>query len=225
MWVEKSAYAWIIRAVKCHPPCEDVSWKVVALSALIALFVILLVRMWVEKSECIKVTGKELSSSLWGCELKSIAQAIPEVTSSHPPCEDVSWKMVSVCELGKTSVILLVRMWVEKSETGWTYAESTVILLVRMWVEKWNLQWHNTKTGKVILLVRMWVEKSNKLASGKGNPSSSLWGCELKIMSRREYKTIRRHPPCEDVSWKFSLKTAPCYHSCHPPCEDVSWKN
>ena len=55
-----------------------------------------------------------MSSSLWGCELKSRCKAWVESTPCHPPCEDVSWKSVPSPNFPSPSVILLVRMWVEK---------------------------------------------------------------------------------------------------------------
>ena len=97
----------------------------------------------------------------------------------HPPCEDVSWKIIPISFLTLLTVILLVRMWVENGKYTGHGSKYSVILLVRMWVEKIPA----TKlfgTGKVILLVRMWVENSNLCFSRNSKMSSSMWGCELK---------------------------------------------
>ena len=101
----------------CHPPCEDVSWKALdTKNPTVTTVVILLVRMWVEnasRNEPQRVTRQ--SSSLWGCELKNCEDDYEGSRQKrHPPCEDVSWKINGKGGCGKTTVILLVRMWVEK---------------------------------------------------------------------------------------------------------------
>ena len=136
MWVEKLISANVNGVFSCHPPCEDVSWKDSDTDAfnhfsvilLVRMWVeksysvawpsrdivILLVRMWVEKSPCHSPLLMHLSSSLWGCELKTFwlaSETLIHTSSSlwgcelksfqifyicislrHPPCEDVSWK-------------------------------------------------------------------------------------------------------------------------------------
>ena len=120
------------------------------------------------------------SSSLWGCELKSFN----DIHSDLLPVSSSLWG----CELKKedkrepitrTAVILLVRMWVEKSRTIFLMIFACVILLVRMWVEKYV---NDTflPCQIVILLVRMWVEKLFFPCNTYNVMSSSLWGCELK---------------------------------------------
>ena len=101
-----------------------------------------------------------MSSSLWGCELKSNSSIINRFCQRHPPCEDVSWKI--------TAIIFMILL--------------PVILHVRMWVEKWCpcIRW---KPLLVILHVRMWVEKTRKIRKGNRTMSSSMWGCELKNVS------------------------------------------
>ena len=253
----------------------------------------------------------ESSSSLWGCELKSLSFQFHAYNQCHPPCEDVSWKlilefniennsssslwgcelknaMISV-ELFVSHVILLVRMWVEKSWGVTFKIYWNVILLVRMWVEKTHLSWHRLNRlchppcedvswkindwrykdvgyvillvrmwvenvqrrtasicWNVILLVRMWVEKSLVTARWIIWASSSLWGCELKIVLQNG-RTIRHWSSslwgCElknicgnstywcDWSsslWGCELKSLAENRflgwCSHPPCEDVSWK-
>ena len=126
---------------KRHPPCEDVSWKVL---------------------DSIDWDSPNMSSSLWGCELKNEAygtltdrdyvillvrmwvekvcyrKALPFL-HRHPPCEDVSWKIHSIhFSFVVNTVILLVRMWVENLILSISSFGCNVILLVRMWVEKLN---------------------------------------------------------------------------------------
>ena len=98
-----------------HPPCEDVSWKMrkekkqlpdivilhvrmwvekdLTLIQYSGAKVILLVRMWVEKFYDGRKTAYCPSSSLWGCELKNSRDSASTYWFSHPPCEDVSWKV------------------------------------------------------------------------------------------------------------------------------------
>ena len=163
-----------------HPPCEDVSWKYTS-----------------HKRNDPDVA----SSSLWGCELKRICKWYHPLRIRHPPCEDVSWKVKDHASEITETVILLVRMWVEKLYGVARHYRTTVILLVRMWVEK-----HPEWTG------------------GTSWSSSSLWGCELKTCCGSVGNAMSGHPPCEDVSWKLAHTMNLICPLCHPPCEDVSWK-
>ena len=165
------------------------------------------------------------SSSLWGCELKRICKWYHPLRIRHPPCEDVSWKVKDHASEITETVILLVRMWVEKLYGVARHYRTTVILLVRMWVEKFLVLFFSC-LSTVILLVRMWVEKAYALLFFPGSIG---------------------HPPCEDVSWKSNGRSTDSLNSVillvrmwvekmagwflfplsirHPPCEDVSWKN
>ena len=164
----------------------------------------------------------------------------------HPPCEDVSWKSIN-CKIRHCfTVILLVRMWVENFCSARIRHRHSVILLVRMWVE--NLSWLTSAQERqvillvrmwvenssatvaqsvenVILLVRMWVENSGTYVTNVSGSSSSLWGCELKILPLSVFLLTHRHPPCEDVSWKVLDSIDWDMPTSHPPCEDVSWKD
>ena len=139
--------------------------------------------MWVENKFPLPCSPEVLSSSLWGCELKRVLTClILQNISSHPPCEDVSWKVQDIkwrsmtlghppCEDVSwkiTAIIIMILL--------------PVILHVRMWVEKWCpcIRW---KPLLVILHVRMWVEKTRKIRKGNRTMSSSMWGCELKNVS------------------------------------------
>ena len=158
MWVENTTLDIYLFLLNCHPPCEDVSWKVHLQPTSKTTTVILLVRMWVENKisgYLIDPTGSsslwgcELksqepflnciffwSSSLWGCELKKQSCMAVKLTHSHPPCEDVSWK--SVIGLDKKKF----RSHPPCEDVSWKTCEYYkyflfwVILLVRMWVEK-----------------------------------------------------------------------------------------
>ena len=121
-----------------HPPCEDVSWKGNGCCASGNVMVILLVRMWVEKLiQAIGLyrQGVILLVRMWvenhctgwircityrhpPCEdvsWKGQKWCIRICEKGHPPCEDVSWKVSSVYPINSSNVILLVRMWVEKT--------------------------------------------------------------------------------------------------------------
>ena len=164
-----------------HPPCEDVSWKTRCLKLNLKMQVILLVRMWVEKNPAEldyqdwvvillvrmwvekslqSLGGKHpMSSSLWGCELKICPFAEFSKSLGHPPCEDVSWKAYILYQAFHKHVILLVRMWVEKSLSIW----ETIYRIRHPPCEdvSWKtLIWLSRSERKVILLVRMWVEKT-----------------------------------------------------------------
>ncbi len=157
MWVEKlQKFDWTQYPGR-HPPCEDVSWKTEDSKWTRSEIVILLVRMWVENFAVLQCSEVSPSSSLWGCELKINGAKSVAGSNRHPPCEDVSWKAYKTQPRKAEAVILLVRMWVEKS-----------VLLLHWWYPA------------VILLVRMWVEKVKRTAEIKYKESSSLWGCELK---------------------------------------------
>ena len=78
--------------------------------------VILFVRMWVEMTMQQDQLHYLPSSSSWGCELKSEAEAQGYEPCSHPLREDVSWNAcTSFPQEGQNTVILFVRMWVEIS--------------------------------------------------------------------------------------------------------------
>ena len=162
--------------------------------------VILLVRMWVERhiqeASCCSLSssslwGCELKGKcdnyvvdpetviLWGCELKNLHHVPTCTATSHPPCEDVSWKNDDIRILNQCFVILLVRMWVEKSIC------SSVISGRHCHPPCEDVSWKNTYwtdelKANVILLVRMWVEKLYGRSGTETLSSSSLWGCELK---------------------------------------------
>ena len=100
---------------------------------------------------------------------------------------------------------------------------STVILLVRMWVEK--------EIGEVTVWIAqsssLWgceLKNSATTETTESGTSSSLWGCELKKNLMAYYDSPICHPPCEDVSWKVIHHLLCSLYDRHPSCEDVSWK-
>ena len=180
MWVEKT------------PSSTDNAQRVV----------ILLVRMWVEKHTLFRLSP--LSRRHPPCEdvsWKSRNSTRSLVWSRHPPCEDVSWKEEAINILTEQIVILLVRMWVEK--TAWCSYPTIRI---------------------VILLVRMWVEKVKQLASMSPSVSSSLWGCELKNFSTHDGREESKSSSLWGCELKNREKQQAYRNQSHPPCEDVSWK-
>ena len=180
----KNPISVIRKLATSHPPCEDVSWKSNIARGSSDYLVILLVRMWVENTPPINVMIPTLRHP--PCEDVSWKDNIADIDGGwfgHPPCEDVSWKVKDHASEITETVILLVRMWVEKLYGVARHYRTTVILLVRMWVEKFLVLFFSC-LSTVILLVRMWVEKAYALLFFPGSIG---------------------HPPCEDVSWKFYL--------------------
>ena len=158
MWVETQMKQNFLMVRRRHPPCEDVSWN-----------------------SCSSILGAYdvLSSSLWGCELKHNEEGTKIAGMRHPPCEDVSWNLkwsdrrsrfqchppcedvswncVNLRFMSITSVILLVRMWVE---TERDLHSDEIPLSSSLWgceLKRYAHWWYRLRSG-VILLVRMWVE-------------------------------------------------------------------
>ena len=207
--------------------------------------VILLVRMWVEKDMQMISPFTYTSSSLWGCELKSERSCIRDYRNGHPPCEDVSWKIVWSCKT------LQNYSHPPCEDVSWKVLGPLLFMLVHRHPPCEDVSW---KSLCLTFLSRFhW--------------SSSLWGCELKILSLRHDSSRLCHPPCEDVSWKVMYDATLTHKTvillvrmwvenlnrfcsrilsiviflvrmwvenvgnqnlrngrCHPPCEDVSWK-
>ena len=93
LWVEIHQRSGSGKAQQGQPPCEAVSWNIMACACFVGDRVSLLVRLWVEMHCCRWpwcCTGS--SASLWGCELKCLFS-----------CHCYYLRAVS----------LLVRLWVE----------------------------------------------------------------------------------------------------------------
>ena len=202
MWVEKTLPTSGIYTIQSSSlwGCE---LKIFADAGSISpLSVILLVRMWVEKSRIwlMNITVVViLLVRMWVEKICAIAFGI--IPQSHPPCEDVSWKVHLQHTSKTTTVILLVRMWVENKISGYLIDPTGSSSL-------WGCE---LKSQEPFLnCIFFW--------------SSSLWGCELKKQSCMAVKLTHSHPPCEDVSWKSVIGLDKKKFRSHPPCEDVSWK-
>ena len=135
LWVEICNLTTIIWNIICQPPCEAVSWNVIAsfltaskegqppceavswmksrFRAVCTAMVSLLVRLWVEIASPWLLSLLWTSASLWGCELKCLIQDASLSVSRQPPCEAVSWNASRGRLKYPTFVSLLVRLWVE----------------------------------------------------------------------------------------------------------------
>ena len=186
-----------------HPPCEDVSWKII-IPASIALAY--------RHPPCEDVSWQTFSAFHSSCN------------RCHPPCEDVSWKPFDIYVWQLQIVILLVRMWVEKLLFLTEFSAEHVILLVRMWVEKQacfqpshsvhrHPPWEDESWKTVCIYSLSSASTSSSLRgcelkrcwnnpSGINIQSSSLRGWELKKWRKDKNRKKRSHPPWEDESWK-----------------------
>ena len=125
------------------------------------------------------------SSSSWGCELKS-------------------YRLYSA--LYCVPVILFMRMWVEKNgilaayygnfghppceDVSWKTSHNTRIQTYNCHPPCEDVSW------KVQTKIRFHTFRA----------SSSLWGCELKILNSIVHCFQNLNPPCEVVSWKYGMK-------------------
>ena len=164
----------------------------------------------------------------------------------QPPCEAVSWNIISTMCTHRMTVSLLVRLWVE------------IWKILQQYYRKegqppceavsWNgITRNSILSVAVSLLVRLWVEIYFRLCSWLcDNWSASLWGCELKCPPRTYTKQT-----CVSASlWGCELKYQEHHTSFamttvsllvrlwveihitrirgimrmrQPPCEAVSW--
>ena len=145
--------------------------------------------------------GESPSSSLWGCELKNWRKWLHRTLHGHPPCEDVSWKDQPVIKRKAASVILLVRMWVEKKI-----------------IPNWRCLWCHPPCEDVSWKFNTFIMRSFSFC----HPPCEDVSWKTGGMSMNPYMSC--HPPCEDVSWKIRNELITNETPCHPPCEDVSWK-
>ena len=158
--------------------------KLVLLTYVREVIVILLVRMWVEKTNSVCPGIWVSSSSLWGCELKNLSPLHKAFFFRHPPCEDVSWKAELERKLtSERVVILLVRMWVEKTVTSDIPNSSASSSL-------WGCELKKSCkpfVSSLLMSSSLWgceLKKSCKPFVTSLLMSSSLWGCELKMIER-----------------------------------------
>ena len=93
-----------------------------------------------------------------------------------------------------------------------------------MWVEK-RTKCGNNVHADVILLVRMWVENLIVREYADWARSSSLWGCELKIVVSLAFPKDEKSSSLWGCELKIKGSDCTCISFRHPPCEDVSWKS
>ena len=161
LWVEICNLTTIIWNIICQPPCEAVSWNVIA-SFLTAS------KEGQPPCEAVSWNEVQVQSGLY-CH-------------GQPPCEAVSWNSFSMASFTSLDVSLLVRLWVEIMSISWDPEPKNVSLLVRLWVEmfsmgivlllrllsaslwgcelKWQSHCLRLFQHAVSLLVRLWVEIS-----------------------------------------------------------------
>ena len=205
LWVEISKSAYWCCEKSSQPPCEAVSWNVLAVFSKFA--------------NC-------TSASLWGCELKWGKRATVRIRFQVSLLVRL-W--VEICNAflarRKKGVSLLVRLWVEmvplKNSRSRIYCQPPCEAV------SWNMTeyWKAIKEFYVSLLVRLWVEINvADIMQSTDIPSASLWGCELKFNTRPYSAKFKgRQPPCEAVSWNMGT-TEPWHIPIRqPPCEAVSW--
>ena len=203
MWVENIINPDIEWTSWGHPPREDVSWKIEMDSLLV--------------QRCCHPPREDVS---W----KTLGKLHGDSLTSHPPREDVSWKN----SLKKLSSRILPSSssWGCELKNICTCSEhkkSTVILLVRMWVEKFG---STTKMGAGSHPPRedvSWKDESEmKDRAGHCHPPRE--DVSWKTSAIPIATSPLRHPPREDVSWKDSTGITMYTGTSHPPREDVSWK-
>ena len=181
--------------------------------------------MWVEKSlNCINTSFSLSSSSLWGCELKKYLETHPSRTISHPPCEDVSWKILKVmieefdsrhppCE--DVSWKALSRNRPQAStrhppceDVSWKTFSAFHSSCNRCHPPCEDVSWkpfdiYVWQLQIVILLVRMWVEKLLFLTEFSAEHVILLVRMWVeKQACFQPSHSVHRHPPWEDESWK-----------------------
>ena len=149
----------------------------------VSVYVILLVRMWVEKKYFLSIFPSPYSHPpcedvSWKIELSPMQ----EVGYCHPPCEDVSWKtqaeVDSIVE-GRSSSLWGCELKSRRVGDNMATLSHPPCEDVSWKDGEWD---GCKKAAVVILLVRMWVEKLRMLYQQRLNQC---------------------HPPCEDVSWKI----------------------
>ena len=180
MWVEMILDNAPVTAPCGHPPCEDVSWN---------------------KYSALEEYAKEGHPPCEDVSWNAFLVARIGAALRHPPCEDVSWNDDVRTAAHALTVILLARMWVEISLTP--PIRSVPPSHPPCEDVSWNvrvLQDSRTQFSHPPCEDVSWNEDDiivEQLAAG----SSSLRGCELKLLQNYRHYPSMCHPPCEDVSW------------------------
>ena len=248
MWIEIVVAIFATTTISGHPPCEDVDWNWMELTA--AMMSQKSSSMWgcgLKWPGGYPLPGRRMSSSMWGCGLKLLChnpQIPASVSSSMWGC-GLKFHIVPHAILN-CSVILHVRMWIEIRRHTKPRTRFLVILHVRMWIEmsilfgmrlvfrpsssmwgcglKCSIRTRKIQYPRVILHVRMWIEipitESVGLYHHCHPPCEDVdWNCK----KRRGCIGCPGHPPCEDVDWNFSPLFRYVVIVGHPPCEGVNW--
>ena len=164
-----------------HPPCEDVSWKICYRLSVYRRYVILLVRMWVER-------GMEIlmGYSRWVILLvrmwveRSLSSFVIFSSPCHPPCEDVSWK----CRWNRT-------YWrcgghPPCEDVSWKFCSDSCFIKLLSHPPCEDVSWKiiaGTGFEPVSSSSSMWgceLKRHLHQYHISVSPSSSMWGCELK---------------------------------------------
>ena len=207
-----------------RPPCEVVNWN----SKL---------RM--------QIYSEELSTSLWGRELKYFCWRDFTIFISRPPCEVVNWNIGvnnncvmqlrrPPCEVvnwnkHKGAEILRFHGRPPCEVVNWNTCSTSncsagiVDLLVRSWIEMIMTDMTGYRIG-VDLLVRSWIEMRTRSTCARTTQSTSLWGRELKYLFHfKLFRRDHRRPPCEVVNWNANDVSSTLLLLSRPPCEVVNW--
>ena len=179
LWVEINHLFHLLELLSCQPPCEAVSWNIDCINRQPTVFVSLLVRLWVEIFQKVRLPFHIRSASLWGCELKCWLLRNCRILSGQPPCEAVSWNIKwdfekadipgqPPCEAVSWNILLFPVIYRDLSQPPCEAVS---------WNKKY--EYERDKDG-VSLLVRLWVEIQTVTSS------------QLLLSGQ---------PPCEAVSW------------------------
>ena len=116
------------------------------------------VRLWVEIIRIFSSFGVRMSASLWGCELKYGICLIFQLFFRQPPCEAVSWNIVSA--LITFFRILSASLWGCELKYHMSYVVTqTESRQPPCEAVSWNMLEYVTEEGTTVSLpVRLWVE-------------------------------------------------------------------
>ena len=196
------------KAKVSHPPCEDVDWN----PSTSSVHKLLSGHPPCEDVDWNSPTDRfpslnAASSSVWGCGLKLVYDVPVLALECHPPCEDVDWNhyAAGIDDLaGRSSSV-----WgcgLKCPGTSHCKPSSKVILRVRMWIEivsapilstialchppcedvDWNWWWRLRRRRRRRHPPCEDVDW-NRIAActlAISIPSSSVWGCGLKLGRR-----------------------------------------
>ena len=165
-------------------------------------FVSLLVRLWVEISVSPKHHFHSMSASLWGCELKCKKVGIKMAEISQPPCEAVSWNVGIPCKY------LGTLRQPPCEAVSWNINVSETLDETKRQPPCEAVSWNNFFGCSHTVYNRQppceavsWNTLPFKMKE-RGEPSASLWGCELKWVR----SLAHRDQPVSASLWGCELK-------------------